>query len=228
MFRNSLLKISRSGIQFRTFTSSSLILSQTQQKAPALLNITPELLVLKVGLIKECQKHPEADKLYVSKIITAPESADQDATSLTVCSGLVDHVPIDQMINKKIVLLTNLKPSKMRGIKSEAMILAAEMKKTVMEDGESTTKVEVEVVNAPSSSQIGDSLIFKPFFNNLQSSNNTPRLKSKNWEVLQSRLFTDDSGTVIYKDSEDGKCYKLTDEKEDAAFVERLKGAIVR
>lgn len=165
---------------------------------------------LKVGLIKECNKHPDADKLYVSKIITSDE---EDATPLTVCSGLVNYIEREELINRRVVLLTNLKPSKMRGIKSEAMILASE--------NEDVSKVEV--VHPPVSSAIGELLHFKPFV----PENKPTRLKSKIWEQVQMKLFTDLEGKVIFKDGDNQ--YRLSGEDpQDFAFVDSLKNTIVR
>ncbi|CAM9023491.1 unnamed protein product [Wickerhamomyces anomalus] len=113
-------------------------------------SIKPSVLELKVGQIRECNKHPDADKLYVSKIFTSDA---EDATPLTVCSGLVNFVDREELLGRRVVLLTNLKPSKMRGIKSEAMILASE----------NDDASKVEVVHPPLSSAVGELLHFKPF-----------------------------------------------------------------
>ncbi|KAH3680413.1 hypothetical protein WICMUC_000344 [Wickerhamomyces mucosus] len=183
--------------------------------------VTPTALSLKVGFIKECRKHPDADKLYVSKIITSPElinASELTDTSqyLTVCSGLANHVPIEEMINRKIVLLTNLKASKMRGIKSEAMVLAAEIKS-------SEGSTEVEIVNAPKSSALGERLFFKPFLYDKEPT----KLKSKVWEDLQANLFTNNEGVVIYRS--EGEDHELSSENSnDTAFVNRLVNAKVR
>lgn len=42
-----------------------------------------------------------------------------------VVSGLVKHIPLDEMQGRSVVLVANLKPGNMRGIKSQAMVLAA-------------------------------------------------------------------------------------------------------
>ena len=39
--------------------------------------------------------------------------------------GLVDYVPIDQMENRLVVVLCNLKPAKLKGIESKGMVLCA-------------------------------------------------------------------------------------------------------
>ena len=44
----------------------------------------------------------------------------------TVVSGIKAHYEPEQLVGKKLVLVTNLKPVKLRGIESQGMILAAE------------------------------------------------------------------------------------------------------
>lgn len=48
-------------------------------------------LDIRVGLIIKVQKHPDADSLYVEEIDVG------EATPRTVVSGLVNHIPIDEM-----------------------------------------------------------------------------------------------------------------------------------
>lgn len=74
---------------------------------------------LRVGRILECEKHPEADKLYLEKIDVGEDEP------RTVISGLVDFIPLDQMIGATVVAVCNLKPSKLVGIMSHAMVLCA-------------------------------------------------------------------------------------------------------
>ena len=75
-------------------------------------------LDLRIGCIITARKHPDADSLYVEVDVgeTAPR---------TVVSGLVNHVPLEQMQNQMVVLLCNLKPAKMRGVVSQAMVMFA-------------------------------------------------------------------------------------------------------
>merc|ERR1712131_432149 len=70
-------------------------------------------LSMKVGKIVECVKHPDADALYLEKIECG------EAQPRQVISGLVKHIPIEEMQNRMVVILCNLKPAKMRGIMSE-------------------------------------------------------------------------------------------------------------
>ncbi|KOB68779.1 Endothelial-monocyte activating polypeptide II, partial [Operophtera brumata] len=63
-------------------------------------------LDFRIGKIVEINKHPDADSLYVEKIDCGEE------TLRTVVSGLVNHVPIDEMKERIVMILCNLKPVK--------------------------------------------------------------------------------------------------------------------
>eukprot|EP00268_Persea_americana_P037480 TRINITY_DN3710_c0_g1_i12.p1 TRINITY_DN3710_c0_g1~~TRINITY_DN3710_c0_g1_i12.p1 ORF type:complete len:749 (+),score=126.31 TRINITY_DN3710_c0_g1_i12:1066-3312(+) len=81
--------------------------------------ISVSRLDIRVGLIKKVQKHPDADSLYVEEIDVGEESP------RTVVSGLVKYIPLEEMQNRRVCVLCNLKPVTMRGIKSQAMVLVA-------------------------------------------------------------------------------------------------------
>lgn len=76
-------------------------------------------LDIKVGRVLKCEKHPHAEKLFLSSIDIG------EAEPRQVVSGLVGFVPIEEMQNRLVTVLTNLKPTNLVGIKSHAMILAA-------------------------------------------------------------------------------------------------------
>lgn len=63
-------------------------------------------LDFRIGKIVEINKHPDADSLYVEKIDCG------EGRPRTVVSGLVNHVPIDEMRDKLVMVLCNLKPVK--------------------------------------------------------------------------------------------------------------------
>lgn len=63
-------------------------------------------LDLRVGKVEDVQRHPDADTLYLLKINCGEDKP------RTVCSGLVKHVPIEDLQNRSVVLLCNLKPVK--------------------------------------------------------------------------------------------------------------------
>lgn len=92
--------------------------SPSKQKAPV-DEISPHRLDIRVGKIVEVMKHPDADALYVEKIDVG------ESSPRTIVSGLVNYVPIEEMQNRMVVVLCNLKPAKMRGFESNGMVLCA-------------------------------------------------------------------------------------------------------
>ena len=66
-------------------------------------------------------QHPDADSLYVEKIDVG------EAEPRTVVSGLVQFVPQEDLQDRLVVVLCNLKPQKMRGVESQGMLLCASM-----------------------------------------------------------------------------------------------------
>ena len=72
---------------------------------------------LKVGKVLSCKQHPDADKLLVSTIDIGNEVRQ-------IVSGIASSYTPGQMIGKKVVVVTNLKPVVIRGVESQGMILA--------------------------------------------------------------------------------------------------------
>ncbi len=75
-------------------------------------------LELKVGLVLESERVEGADKLLVSKIKIGDEVRQ-------IVSGIAKFYPPEEFVGKKVIVITNLKPVKLRGVLSEGMILAA-------------------------------------------------------------------------------------------------------
>eukprot|EP00177_Eucheuma_denticulatum_P005469 GFKZ01009938.1.p1 GENE.GFKZ01009938.1~~GFKZ01009938.1.p1 ORF type:complete len:248 (+),score=42.80 GFKZ01009938.1:295-1038(+) len=90
---------------------------------------------LRVGRILEVGPHAEAEALYVMKISVGTED------TRTVCAGLRKFVPEEEMLNRMVVTICNLKPRKLRGVPSEAMVLAGSV---VSGEGEKETVVPVD------------------------------------------------------------------------------------
>ena len=74
---------------------------------------------LKVAKVINCENHPKADKLLVLTLQLGEETR-------TVVSGIKQWYTAEGLIGKKVVVITNLKPVKLRGIESKGMVLAAE------------------------------------------------------------------------------------------------------
>lgn len=74
---------------------------------------------LKVAEIVEVKDHPKADKLLILKLKVGDEERQ-------VVSGIKEFYSPEDLVGKKVVIVANLKPIKLRGEESKGMILAAE------------------------------------------------------------------------------------------------------
>ena len=79
-----------------------------------------EKIDLRVAKIIKIERHPEAEKLYIETIDAGEETERQ------IVSGLVPYYKEEELLGRNIILVANLKPAKLRGVKSEGMLLAAE------------------------------------------------------------------------------------------------------
>ena len=74
---------------------------------------------LRVGTVIEAKNIPKSDKLLKLKVDTGLDQR-------TILSGISKYYSPDEIINKKVMVLINLKPRKMMGFESEGMLLLAD------------------------------------------------------------------------------------------------------
>ena len=72
---------------------------------------------LRVAEIKACEDIPGADKLYKLTIDMGEER--------TIVAGIKLYYTKEELVGKKIAVVANLEPRKLRGIESHGMLLAA-------------------------------------------------------------------------------------------------------
>ncbi|KAK9918584.1 hypothetical protein WJX75_005162 [Coccomyxa subellipsoidea] len=138
------------------------------------------LLDLRVGIIKKAQRHPDADTLYVEEVDCGePEPR-------TVVSGLAKYIPLEVMQGRRVVLVANLKPANMRGVKSQAMVLAATSPDGTM----------VELVEPAESASPGDRVTADGFDADPEEQLNP---KKKQFEQIQPDLLTNADCIACYK-----------------------------
>jgi methionine--tRNA ligase beta chain len=77
-----------------------------------------EKLEMKVGEIISADDVPKADRIYKLEV-------DVGGRQITLIAGIKRDYEKDELIGKKIIVLTNLEPVMIKGIKSEGMLLAA-------------------------------------------------------------------------------------------------------
>lgn len=76
-------------------------------------------LDMRVGTIVDAEKMPKTKKLMVLKVDTGLDTR-------TIVSGIAESFKADDIIGKKVTVLINLAPRKLRGVESEGMILMTE------------------------------------------------------------------------------------------------------
>ena len=90
------------------------------------LELKPEITIddfgkldIRVATIESVEDHPNADRLYVLHIKMGAEKR-------VICSGIKENYTKEDLEGKQILVIANLKPTKLRGVLSEGMLLAAE------------------------------------------------------------------------------------------------------
>ncbi|KAL3913511.1 MAG: hypothetical protein SGPRY_007956, partial [Prymnesium sp.] len=135
-----------------------------------------------VGKIVQVKLHPEAEALYVEQIDLGEGAARQ------VVSGLVKHIPIDQMQGRAVVVLANLKPNKLRGVESQAAMVLC---------GTSPDGNTVELVEPPAGAAVGERVSFEGHEGEPDDVLNP---KKKIWEKeVQPKLNTSDAGVARFE-----------------------------
>ncbi len=76
-------------------------------------------LGLRIAEIVGVEDHPNADRLYVLSVRIGDETR-------RLVAGIKAYYSKDELLGKKIVVITNLRPATIRGIESQGMLLAAD------------------------------------------------------------------------------------------------------
>ena len=144
-------------------------------------------VAVRAGTILEAGSHPDADSLIVCKV----DCGDEGGEPRTVVAGLGGKIPLGDLINKKVACVTNLKPAKMRGIESTAMLLAAS-------DGGEGPDEKVELLDVPDAVPNGELL----FFDGKETSEPDDMMKSKGalkaFDRVKSCLQVNAEGEATY------------------------------
>lgn len=74
---------------------------------------------LRVGSVLSAERIPKADKLLLLSIDIGEETPRQ------VLAGIAEYYQPEQLLNRKVVVVANLKPRKLRGYESQGMVVAA-------------------------------------------------------------------------------------------------------
>ena len=140
-------------------------------------------LILELEKITKVWKHPDSEKLYWEEIDTGDEKPRQ------IASGLQQFIPIEQMENALVLVLTNLKPKKLAGFESQGMVLTA---------GNHDHTV-IELLVPPEGSKPGDKVTIKGFNRDPPDVLNP---KKGIFEAVAGDLRVDENGIAKFKDAE--------------------------
>lgn len=155
-------------------------------------------LDLKVGRIVKVWEHPTADRLYCEQIDVGEESPRQ------IVSGLREHYTMEEMDQKLVIVVCNLKESKLQGVVSSGMVLCSK------KDG------KVELLQVPDTCHVGDIVVSTALHANATITTNTTAINSdelpvrwpankvkklKIWESIQEKLSTNSDGEPCHDSS---------------------------
>ena len=75
-------------------------------------------LEIRIARIKEVNDHPNADRLYVITV-------DLGDKTKQIVAGIRSSYKKEDLVGREIVVIDNLEPAILRGVESQAMVLAA-------------------------------------------------------------------------------------------------------
>ncbi len=78
-------------------------------------------LDMRVGLIMKCEKVPKSKNLFKLMINCGEQERRQ------IITGISQFYSPEELVNRKVVVLANLKPKRIMGLESQGMLLAADL-----------------------------------------------------------------------------------------------------
>ncbi|GIL79322.1 hypothetical protein Vretifemale_8708, partial [Volvox reticuliferus] len=141
-------------------------------------------LDVRVGRILKAWRHPDADSLYVEEVDVGEEKPRQ------VVSGLVRFIPsAEELAGRRVVLLCNLKPAAMRGVQSQAMVLAA-----TSPDG-----AKLELLEPPEGAPVGERVTWPGYGSDDRQPDEVLNPRKRIFETVQPDFSTDAECVATYK-----------------------------
>lgn len=144
------------------------------------VEISVAILNIQVGLIRKAWKHPSADSLLVEEIDLG------DGNVRQVVSGLAKYCDPENLTNRRVALITNVKPGKLRDVMSAGLVLCASNQDHTV----------VEPLIPPEGAIIGERITFSGYDGKPEDVLNP---KKKQLEKITPHLYTDDNGVATYK-----------------------------
>jgi len=139
-------------------------------------------LDLRVGRIVEVARHPDADGLYVEKIDLG------EAEPRQVVSGLVKFIAIEAMADRRVVVVANMKATKLKGVESQAMVLC----------GKAADGSSMELVEPPDGVPVGERVLCVGHDGEPEKANTVT--KKKIWEKVAPSCNTSADCVVRFEE----------------------------
>jgi methionine--tRNA ligase beta chain len=150
---------------------------------PSSDELDPSKLDIRVGVVVKCWNHPESDKLLCEEIDVG------EAVVRTIASGIRPHYAAEDLVNKKVCVLANLKDRSLAGFKSQGMVLCAV----------SADHSVIKLLLAPEEAKAGDKITFPGYVG--ESASAAQMAKKKILEKLAPQLKTNASGVALWGSS---------------------------
>lgn len=155
----------------QVFPANKAGTDSTREKAVESNSETQEMFAkaqIQVGCVHEVSDHPISEKLFICRVEVAKGEIRQ------VVAGLRKFLPASELQGKKVCVVVNLKPAKLAGQLSEAMILAGEA-------AEPNGQLIVKVLEPPPDASVGEHIFIEA---QEETSNPVKQLSSKVWEKI--------------------------------------------
>ncbi|KAF0524826.1 Nucleotidylyl transferase [Gigaspora margarita] len=151
---------------------------------PTELPVDVSRIDVRVAKIIKAENHPKNPKSYVSTV----DVGDASGNPRTVVSGLASHIPLEQLQGRHVVAVCNLKPARLQGIESSAMLLAA-----------SSSDGQLELLDPPEGSEIGEQVIWKGY-GSAKRDSEILNPKQKVFDQVAESLRVNEEGVAVFKD----------------------------
>jgi len=138
-------------------------------------------LDIRVGRIIRAWEHESAEKLYCEEIDVGEDKP------RNIASGLRPFYKVEEMQDRRVLVLCNLKARNLVGFPSHGMVLCAS----------NADHTQVKIVIPSETAAIGERVAFEGFEGNPEPENRVA--KKKVFEKVALDLKTDDNGSVVWK-----------------------------
>ncbi|GAA5808412.1 hypothetical protein MFLAVUS_011385 [Mucor flavus] len=171
---------------------TSLLATTTIKRVFSTQSIVAEDVIHKVdfrvGKIVHIERHAEANHLFIEQVDLNTEATETMPNPRTIVSGLAPFMPMESLLNKSVIVVSNLKPSKFRGVLSQGMLLACS----------SADNKTVQLLSPPEDSVIGERVQLEGV-EWLGQLDTVLKPKQKIFEQVVPFLKTSEDGVATYK-----------------------------